>query len=91
MKDCLRERHIEGLEEVLPMEMEEETEDDFILRHLQKGNKETDRKKNGQYLHVLEKEAEMFLFLLLQNENHHIELHPLLLPLRIDFSQIGVA
>ena len=47
------ERETEGLEEVFPMEMEEETEEDFILRHLQKGIRETDRRKNGQYLQVL--------------------------------------
>ena len=50
MKVCLREEQTEGLEEVFPMEMEEETEEDFILRHLQKGIRETDRRKNGQYL-----------------------------------------
>ena len=49
MKDHLRERQIEGLEEVLPMEMEE----DFILRHLQKEIRETDRRKNGQYLCIV--------------------------------------
>ena len=72
------------------MGMEEEMEGDFILRHLQKEIRETDRRRNGQYLQVLEGEVETFLFLLPQNKNHHIELHPLLLPLRIDFSQIGV-
>ena len=35
--------------------------------------------------------GDAFLFLPLQNENHHTELHPLLLPLRIDFLEIGVA
>ena len=44
------ERETEGLEEVLSMEMEEEMEEDFILRHLQKGIRETDRRRNGQYL-----------------------------------------
>ena len=73
------------------MEMEEEMEGDFILRHLQKEIKEIDRRRNGQYLQVLGGGTEMFLFLPLQSENCHIELHPLLLPLRIDFSQIGVA
>ena len=73
------------------MEMEEETEGDFILRHLQKGIRETDRRRNGSYLQVLEEEVEASLFLPPQNGNHHIEFHPLLLPLRIDFSQIGVA
>ena len=73
------------------MEMEEETEEDFILKHLQKGIRETDRRRNGPYLQVLEEEIEMSLFLHPQNGNHHIELHPHLLPLRIDFLQIGVA
>ena len=91
MKDCSREKQTEGLEEVLPMEMEEKTEEDFILRHLQKGIRETDRRRNGQYLQVLEEEVKMSLFPPQQNKNHHIELPPLLLPLRIDFSQIGVA
>ena len=36
MKDHSKEKQREGLEEVLPVEMEEETEGDFILRHLQK-------------------------------------------------------
>ena len=40
------ERETKGLEEVLPVE----TEEDFILRHLQKGIRETDKRKNGQYL-----------------------------------------
>ena len=61
MKDHLREKQTEGLEEVFPMETEEETEEDFILRHLQKGIRETDRRKNGQYLQVLEEEAETSL------------------------------
>ena len=43
-------RQTEGLEEVLPMEMEEEMEGDFILRHLQKEIREIDRRKTGQYL-----------------------------------------
>ena len=73
------------------MEMEEETEGDFILRHLQKEIIETDRRKTGQYLQVLEGETEIFLFLPLLGENNHIEHHPLLPPLRIDFLQIGVA
>ena len=81
------ERETEGLEEDLPVEMEEETEKDFIPRHLQKGIRETDRRKNGQYLQVLEEEAEMSL----QIGNHHIGLLLPLLPLWIDFSQIGVA
>ena len=50
MKDHSREKQTKGLEEVLPMEMEEETEEDFILRHLQKGIRETDKRRNGQYL-----------------------------------------
>ena len=79
-----------GFQELLPMEMEEEMEGDFILGHLQKEIRETGKRRNGQYLQVLEEEAEMFLFLPLQNENHHIEHHPLLLPLRMDFSQTGV-
>ena len=87
MKDCLREKPTEGLEEDLPMETEEEMEEDFIPRHLQKGIRETDRRKNGQYLQVLEEEAEMSL----QNGNHHIGLLLPLLPLSIDISQIGVA
>ena len=87
MKDHLREKQTEGLEEVFPVEMEE----DFILRHLQKGIRETDRRKNGQYLQVLEEQAETSLSLPLQNGNHHIGLSLLLLPLRIDFLQIGVA
>ena len=61
MKDCLREKQTEGLEEVFAMEMEEEMEEDFIHRHLQKGIRETDRRKNGQYLQVLEEEAETSL------------------------------
>ena len=32
------------------METEEEMEEDFILRQLQKGIKETDQRKNGPYL-----------------------------------------
>ena len=90
MKDHLRERQTEGLEEVLPVEMEEETEGNFILRHLQKDIREIDRRRNGRYLLVLEGEAETFLFLTPQNKSHHTELYPLLLPLRIDFLQIGV-
>ena len=50
MKDHLREKQTEGLEEVFPFETEEEMEEDFILRQLQKGIKETDWRKNGQYL-----------------------------------------
>ena len=61
MKDCLSEKQTEDLEEVFPMEIEEETEEDFILRHLHKGIRETDRRKNGQYLQVLEEEAETSL------------------------------
>ena len=72
------------------MEMEEEMDGDFILRHLQREIRDIDRRRNSQYLQVLKEEVEMFLFLPPQNKNHHIELHPLLLPLRIDFSQIGV-
>ena len=48
----VQERQTEGLEEVLPVEMEEETEEDSILRHLQKGIRETDKRRNGQYLQV---------------------------------------
>ena len=59
--DCLREKQTEGLEEDFPVEMEEETEEDFILRHLQKGIREIDRRKNGQYLEALEEEVEMSL------------------------------
>ena len=91
MKDHLRERQTEGLEEVLPVEMEGEMEGDFILRHPQKEIREIDRRRNGQYMQVLEGKAETFLFLPLQNENCYIELHPLLLPPRIDFLWIGVA
>ena len=50
------------------MEMEEEMEGGFIFRHLQKGIRETDRRRNGQYLQVLEEEVETFLFLPPQNE-----------------------
>ena len=50
MKDHLREKETEGLEEVFPMETEEEMEEDFILKYLLKGIRETDRRKNGQYL-----------------------------------------
>ena len=90
MKDHLRERQTKGLEEVLSVEMGEEMEGDFILRHLQKEIKEIGRRKNGQYLQVMEGETEMFLFLPPQYKNCHIELHPLLLPLKINFLQIGV-
>ena len=89
VKDHLRERQMEGLEEVLPMEMEEEMEGDFILRPLQKEIKEIGRRRNGQYLQVIEEEAEMFPFLPLQYKNCHIELPTLLLPLKIDFLWIG--
>ena len=34
VKDHLKEKQTKGLEEVLPMEMEEEMEEDFILRPL---------------------------------------------------------
>ena len=67
-----------------------EMEGDIILRHLQKEIRDTNRRRNGEYLQVLEEEAQTFLFPPPHNENHHIELPPLLLPLRIDFSQIGV-
>ena len=36
VKDHLKEKQTEGLEEVLPIEMEEEMEEDFILRPLQR-------------------------------------------------------
>ena len=49
MKDHWREKQTEGLEEVFPMETEEETEEDFILMQLQKGTREIDRRKTGQY------------------------------------------
>ena len=61
MKDCLKENQTEGLEEIYPMETEEEMGEDFILRQLQKGIKETDKRKNGLYLQVLEEEVEMSL------------------------------
>ena len=61
MKDHLREKQTEGLEEAFPMEREEETEEDYILRHLQKGMRETSRRKNGQYLQVWEEEMEKSL------------------------------
>ena len=53
MKDYLREKQTEGLEE--------ETEEDFILKYLQKGIRETDRRKNGRYQRVFEEEAETSL------------------------------
>ena len=61
MKDHLKENQTKGLEEVYPMETEEEMEEDFILRQLQKGIKEINMRKNGLYLQVLEEEVEMFL------------------------------
>ena len=61
MKDHLRENQTDSLEEVYPVETEDEMEEDFILRQLQKGIKEIDKRKNGLYLQVLEEEVEMFL------------------------------
>ena len=72
------------------MEVEDEMEGDFILRQLQKEIRETDRRMNGQYLQLMEGEAEMFLFLPQQYKNCHIELHAHLLPLKTDFLWIGV-
>ena len=86
VKDHLKEKQTEGLEEVLPMEMEE----DFILRPLQREIKEIGRRRNGQFLQVMEGEGEIFLFLPPQCKDCNIELHPLLLLLKIDFSWIGV-
>ena len=86
-----RERQTEGLEEALSMEMEEETEGDFVLRYLQKEIKERDQKKTGQYLQALGGEMEIFLFLPPLGRTCLIECHPLLPLLQIDFSQIGVA
>ena len=47
MKDCLKENRMEGLEEIFFMGTEEEMEEDSILRLLQKGIREVDRRKNG--------------------------------------------
>ena len=90
VRDCLKEKQIEGLEEVLPVEMEEEMEEYFILRPLQREIREIGRRRNGQFLQVMEGEGETFLFLPPQYKDRNIELHPLLLLLRIDFSWIGV-
>ena len=50
VKDHLKEKQTEGLEEVLLMEMEEEMEEDFILRPLQREIREIGRRRNGQFL-----------------------------------------
>ena len=84
MKDHLKEKQIEGLEEVLPMEME----GDFICRPLQREIREIGWRRNGQYLQVMEGEGETFLFL--PSKEYNIEPHPLLLHQKTDFLQIGV-
>ena len=72
---------------VLPVEMEE----DFILQApSERDQRDRQEKEWSIPVQVLEEEVETFLFHSLQNENCHIELHLLLLPLRIAFSEIGV-
>ena len=62
VRDCLKEKQCEGLEEVLPMEMEEEVGKDSIPRLLMKEMRGIDRRRNGQVLQVIEEE-ETSLFL----------------------------
>ena len=62
VRDCLREKQSEGLEEVLPVEMEEEVGEDSIPRLLWKEIRGIDRRMNGQVLQVIEEE-ETSLFL----------------------------
>ena len=90
VRDHLKEKQSEGFGEVLPMEMEGEMEEDSIPRPFWKEIKEIGRKRNGQVLQVMEEEGETSLFLPLQYKSHNKGPHPLLLHLRIDFSQIGV-
>ena len=66
----MKEKQSEGLGGVLPMEIEEEMGEDSIPRPLWKEIREIGRRRNGQFLQVMEEEEEMSLFLPPQNKNH---------------------
>ena len=67
VRDHLKEKQSEGLREILPMEMEE----DSIPSPLWKEIRELGRKRNGQVLQVMEEEGETSLFLPPQYKSHN--------------------
>ena len=89
MKGHLREKQTDGLEEVFPMKTEEEFHSQVPS---ERDQRDTQEEEWSMPMSIGRRGKECSCFFSLQNENHHIELPLLLLlPLRIDFSQIGVA
>ena len=87
VRDHLKGKKSKGLGEVLPMEMEEEMEEDSIPRPLWKEIREIGRKRKGKVLQVGRRDVPVSS---LQYKSHNKGSHPLLLHLKIDFSQTGV-